>query len=451
MKFLCHAGPWSDKYLTSIVNEISQDNTCIILSAHKKVDKTGLIGIYYSNLSKYKTNKLDISEDDRDIIDRCRLLRAIPKEKAILHLYSMREAIRVVLDSVKPDVVLSETIDSYIMDVLYFECKKRDLQFVGLVTVFLNGYFRISSRGEYNLVRTPTDEEILDTLHLLEAKDYLPNFVKKDKDNPSRVILIKWIRNLVKIPYFSVKRFTSGDYYNYHYWQSVIVAKDWAHVFPRFEIGDENWKSVIENTSKKVIYVPLQMIPEATVDYWCDSVDVIDYEKCLLEFISAHVGLHFLIKEHPNVIGYRNPRLYKALSALPNVTVCPTQVNSNSLFDYYAAVLVWTGTVGFESALRGKPVLSFSHPYYFPSETFFKRVFMETTTNEIEHYISQSKAQLSFSEKTELVSHLLSCVSLGVLKVDGSWSSSNINDVANMRQIAKSLKDYLSKTIYPNV
>lgn len=448
MRYLCHAGPWSDSYLSSIVRHIDADNECIVLSAHKSIDQSGVWYEYYSFLKKNKGIDFKPFDNDNDIIKRCRLLRNIPLKSALWHLNSMRDAIRKVFDKEKPDIILSETIDSYIMDLIYFEAKNRNIPFVGLVTVFLNGYFRISARGEYNYIREPDDLEINEALRLLDNREYLPNFVVKDKKNPKYSILRKWIRNIAKIPYFSIKRITSGDYYNYHYWASLIVSFQWFNFFPRFEIGKSNWNSEITNSGKMVVYVPLQMIPEATVDYWCESLDVIDYDNLLLNFIEKHKGLHFLVKEHPNVIGYRNTTLYSKLESMKNVTICPTQINSNELFEYYSAVLIWTGTVGFESALRGKPVLSFSQPYYFSNKGKFKLVDMNLSTNDILEYIELNKNQLTDSDRFEMIKFLLSGLDKGTLIVDGSWQLSSEKDLERMEQLASSLRNFLKSRVF---
>jgi len=359
----------------------------------------------------------------------------------------MRDAIRTVFDEYEPDVVLSETIDSYIMDLMYFESLKRNIPFIGLIAVFVNGYFRVSARGEHNCMRSPGAQEVSDVLQVLENKSYLPDFVRKDKKNPTLSILRKWLRNIIKIPYFFLKRYVSGDFYNYHYWQSVIISKQWLHFRPRFEIGNKNWLDSLSVVNKPVIYLPLQMIPEATVDYWCETTDVIDYDNSLLKFIDSHQELHFLIKEHPNVIGYRNPSLYDRLSKLFNVTICPTQVESNSLFEHYDAVLVWTGTVGFETVLRGKPALCFSRPYYFPNEDYFKLIRLNTSSAEIVEYIDQCGNGLSVEQKRELVSHLLSGVDKGRLIVDGSWNPSSDSDNKEMILLADSLKRYIDSKL----
>src|SRR5690606_8161969 len=98
----------------------------------------------------------------------------------------------------------------------------------------------------------------------------------------------------------------------------------------------------------------LQHVPEATVDYWCNDLSVIEYERTLLEVVTHRSSdFHFVIKEHPNVLGMRHPALYDKLNTIEGVTICPTNVNSNTLVAASDAVLVWTGSVGFEAALRG--------------------------------------------------------------------------------------------------
>ncbi|MEZ8103068.1 capsular polysaccharide export protein, LipB/KpsS family [Vibrio bivalvicida] len=446
MKFLSHAGPWSDTYLEHIVKEISNDNENLILSAHKSVDSSGLWSMYYKQLDALKNVSFSSSPIDDDIIVRCRLLRSISKNDALLHLNAMKNAIIDVFDRYGPDIVLSETIDSYIMDLLYFECKARGVPFVGLVTVFVNGYFRVSARGEYNFIRDVSDEEVEKVLKLLEDQTYLPGFVQKDKVGTTRKIITKWIRNLIKIPYFSLKRIMSGDFFNYHYWQSVITSKEWAHLFPRFEIGDREWKGKIKLVDSKVIYIPLQMIPEATVDYWCESSDIINYDQVLVDFIDSHKELHFLIKEHPNVIGYRNPKLYNILESKENVTICPTQTPSNLLIDYYDAAMVWTGSVGFEVALRSKPVLSLSPTYYFPDERFYKKISISTDSQEIVDYIDDY-SELSNGDKNELVRHLLSGLDRGQLRVDGTWDENKDDDLEQMKVLSASLAKYIKNEI----
>lgn len=445
LKILCHAGPWSDSYLKCVLSGVDKDANVVILSAHKAVDKSGAAFRYYDFLRLNKKSTYALNARDSDIIQRCRLLRALPLNVALLHLNSMRDALREVYDREQPHFVFSETIDAYVMDLMKFECEDRGIPFVGLVSVFVNGYVRVSARGEFNRVREPSVAEVKKVLEMLEAQSYKPSFVSQA--NRTKAVFRRWFRNLLKIPYFSIKRIVSGERYNYHYWQNLFVSRDWLHIWPRLNVGDNNWKQELGGIEKPIIYVPLQMIPEATVDYWCESLDVIDYDNVLLKFIDFHKDkFHFLIKEHPNVLGFRNPRLYKKLQQRENVTLCPTDINSNEILDIYSAVLVWTGTVGFEAALRSKPVIMLATPYYYNGSDRFKVIDLRTSADEIEQYLANFKA-ITHEQKYSLVKYILSGVVAGKFQVDGSWSESNNKEVEEANLLGSHLKDYLKQLL----
>ncbi len=445
MKFLCHAGPWSDAYFSYLVKEMYPSAKCDILSGHKKVDKSGLCDIYYEEVAKNKNNTYEITEEDLDIIARCRLLRALKINEALLHVNCMRKAICETLSILRPDIVLTETIDSYIMDLLNIESKKRNIPCIGLVTAFVNGCYRVSIRGEYVKSRNVTAEEVDVVLNDLLSKEYLPSFVVNSKQTIRYNAIKNWTRNLIKIPYFFLKRIFSEEKYNYHYWQAHITSAQLASFIPVIDPGEYKYLEKLKGTQSTVIYVPLQMFPEATIDYWCSSRDIIDYECILVDFIKKHKNINFLIKEHPNVVGYRSRRFYKRLKSCENVIFCPTYVQSNSLLNYYDAVLVWTGSVGFESAIRDKPVLCASRPYYFP-ESFNCLIFsMSTSTVEIQKFIEDYYNDHASINQKELVRYLLEGCLEGRVRFDGSWCEENDEQVVEVKKLSTSLKAYIEK------
>ncbi len=443
MKILCHVGPWSKGFFESVCEGIESDSDVLISSAHKSVDDSGISHRYYDFLTKNRHNLYTANEKDEDIIARCRLLRDIPKNQAMLHLNSMREAIAEMFEFYKPDLVLSETIDAYIMDLFYEECKQRNIKFIGLVTCFVNGYFRVSARGEYHNLREPDDSEVERVLNMIEEKSYAPSFVASSKNKPYKSVLKRWVRNLIKPPYFFIKRFLSGEKYNYHYWATQIISSQWFHILPRLNLGQADWENQLEVTDKPIIYVPLQMVPEATVDYWCESLDYIDYDTTLLKFIdNFSTDFHFLIKEHPNVLGFRHPGLYKKLQARNNVTICPTNTRSNEIIDKFDSTLVWTGTVGFESALRGKPVITFCRPFYASGSMFFE-IGLNTKAEDIIDFIDKQSSQLADIEKSNMIKYLLSGLLPGAVKFDGTWSAKSDSDVLMATSLGRNLAIYV--------
>lgn len=440
MKIMCHVGPWSASQYPAIAKALDTDADITLASGHKEVDESGLASRYYDFLDQYKEDGQAPSDAEIDMIKRCRLLRAIELSEAKRHLYCMRSAIGEALDSIKPDLVLSETIDSFLMDLIYVESRKRNIQFIGLVPSFVNGYFRVTARGEYHKLRTPSESETKAVLSLLEEKNYHPAFLQDSKKNPYLSATKRWARNLIKPPYFMVKRVISGEKYNYHYWATQIVSCQWFHIAPKLNLGDANWDEKIKASQKPVIYVPLQMIPEATVDYWCENLEAVDYDNTLIRLIEALSDrFHFLIKEHPNVLGFRNPAIYKKLASLKGVTICPTNINSNKFVERSDAVLVWTGTAGFEAALRGKPVLALCNAYYMSGRKF-KVITTRTNAQEISDFINTQSDPLSYEEKFQMTTHVLSGLLAGRYTIDGSWNPGDEQDVINAKKIGESLR-----------
>ena len=442
MKIMCHVGPWSAGQYPAIARAISADAEITLASGHKKFDQTGLSSRYYDFLDRYQNDGHMVSAGDIDMIKRCRLLRALEPSEAKKHLDCMRFAIAEALDRFKPDLVFSETIDSFLMDLLYAECVRRDIRFIGLVPSFVNGYFRVTARGEHHTLRTPAPEEVQKVLSLLEEKNYHPAFLQDSKQRPCLSATKRWARNLIKPPYFFVKRAISGERYNYHYWATQIVSRQWFHISPKLNLGDPGWEEKVRAAGKPIIYVPLQMIPEATVDYWCDSLEAVDYDNTLVRLIeSLSDSFHFLIKEHPNVLGFRNPAIYKRLASLPGVTICPTYINSNRLVELSATLLVWTGTAGFEAAIRGRPVLALCNAYYMSGRKF-KVISCHVDSGDVAGFLRAQSGPLTHDEKTRMVEHLLSGLLPGKYTIDGTWDATNFKHRQDAQNIGVALARY---------
>lgn len=442
---LCHVGPWSKEQYYFIGSQIEPLADIAILSGHPTCDTTGLFAQYRRIIGEGRSkDPTEATTLELDIISRCRLLRAIEREEALFHLRAMWKAMGKVLDGIKPDLVLTETIDSYVMDVLYFQAKQRKIPFVGLVPTFISGYFRISARGEYVCSRIVGANETQLVLDKLLQKNYKPDFIK---NSDSRIFLYaigRWLRNLTKIPYFWLIRLDRNERFNYHNWATLIVAKQWAHIFPKLNIGQVQWRSRVQQANKPIVFIPLQMIPEATVDYWCEDLDAVDYEAYLLRLV-AHLKNDFtlLFKEHPNVLGYRNPKLYKQLSQFDSVVFAPTHTASQELVDASDTVLVWTGSVGFEAAIRGKPVLTTCDPYYAHGNSF-KKISLQTPVSEIKQYLQSFDHKAAMERNRALVAHVLSGALPGRYIIDGSWSADKPEHMEYAINIAVQIKGYLN-------
>lgn len=440
MKILCHVGPNCKDQFEVIAKGLSVSSEVFFISGFSQVDAVGFARTYHNRVESWDKNiSQPPSDEDIDMIARCRLLRSIPLNEAMIHIAATKEVTGEILDAIKPDFVLCESIDQFFTDILRIESERRNIRFIGLIRTFLNGYFRISARGEYVWSRKPDPEEVELMLSKLLQDSYLPsNLISIKKSLLSRYIKI-WFPNLIKVPYFHMKRILTGEKFVYHYWATKLTTQQYYfHFLPKFKIHDDNWQEKLSKNVNPTIYIPLQHVPEATVDYWCDSLNVIDYEKTLIDFINKlSKDFNFLIKEHPGVLGFRKPSFYSKLSKLSEVTICPTGLPSQVCIDYAAAVLIWTGSVGFEAALRGKPVLALSNSYYSSGDHFFK-IDRGTDIGEIKQFI-ESNNHIAKSEQLVMMSHLLSGFIKGTFKNDGTFDKDNKEDVRDAYQIGKEL------------
>jgi len=441
MKILCYVAPWCVEQYSTIARFIDKESDVVLMSQFSEIDETKMSEKYYDNLNSKDARADDINPDD--FIKRCRLLRHMKRNDALLHLFSMKSAVSNALDLETPTIVISEVVDQYIIDLLRFECQQRGVLFFGLVTSFVNGYFRITSRGEPWQSRDVGDVEVERQIQEIKKINYTPNFTPQNNGKVVTCIAIfkKVVLNWARIPYFFLKRFVyPGQRYNYHYYASYISALNNFQIFPRCWLGDRSWREKSRDKGKLVIFHPLQMYPEATIEYWCTSLTSIEYEKKLVEIVrSMDKFAHFLIKEHPNVIGVRNPRLYKTLSRMDNVTFVPTSVKSNLVLDVSDSVLVWTGSVGFEAALRGKPVLTVCNPYYTQGSKF-KQIDAHTTDKEIIDFIENNSDSLTRADEWRLMSNLLGMLRPGHYINDSSWSRLNPEHIKQAKQIGDQIR-----------
>lgn len=441
-KTLCYLRPYNKLQLYSIAKLFRPKDEIKIFCEHPSVDQTGLPGKYYSYLNNKKkiNNKLFNKTEKREIIARCRLLRNIKKKDALKHLDAMSLAINSVIRNEKPNLIFMQTVDNYISHMMYLISKRKNIKFIGIVTTPINNYFRITSLGECNFNKNYNKNLKYKIYKSYLKKNYVPVFNKKSISNPKKYIFLRWIRNSIKIPFFFIKRLVSGDYYNYHSWSNYIISLMNFNFFFPIEPGDKKWEEKI-NKKKNTIYIPLQMFPEATIDYACENIKYLDYYKNLFLFIKNHHNkFNIVIKEHPNIMGYRPSGFYKKIKRDNRVNVIPTYVNSNLVLNKIDCVLVWTGTVGFDALIRGVPVISFCNPYYASGKRFLK-INQNTNFVKINKHINKyKKTKLSKKEILKTIEYVAKQLFNGNYKYHVEWSKKNFKDMKDLKVMSQSLK-----------
>jgi len=118
------------------------------------------------------------------------------------------------------------------------------------------------------------------------------------------------------------------------------------------------------------IFVALQCEPERQS---CPVGGVFTHQYLMIDLLSKLVpeGWKVYVKEHPSQFkryqsAERSKTIesYDFIAGMPKVELAPLDMTSFELIDHAQATVTVAGTVGWESLVRGKPVLLFSHSWY---------------------------------------------------------------------------------------
>ena len=87
---------------------------------------------------------------------------------------------------------------------------------------------------------------------------------------------------------------------------------------------------------------------------------------------SLPVGYKLVVKEHPQMAGFRPRSFFRELRKIPNVIVANPHVRALDIIPRADLIITIAGTAGFESTLLKKPVVTFGETFY-EALSFVKR------------------------------------------------------------------------------
>ena len=118
------------------------------------------------------------------------------------------------------------------------------------------------------------------------------------------------------------------------------------------------------------IFAALQCEPERQT---CPVGGLFGNQYLMIDLLSKLVpdGWRIYVKEHVSqfkdyqqVERAKGIEFYNMIASLPNVQILPLTYNSFELIDHAKAAATVSGTVGWESLVRGKPTLLFGYSWY---------------------------------------------------------------------------------------
>lgn len=106
----------------------------------------------------------------------------------------------------------------------------------------------------------------------------------------------------------------------------------------------------------KFVYFPLQMQPELAIDvlapYFNNQI-----ETARLIAMSLPSDTTLVVKDHPIMVGRRNPRYLKKIQSQPNIKLIDYNIKTPSILSHCSAVIATCGSIVMEAALLGIPVI----------------------------------------------------------------------------------------------
>ncbi len=281
------------------------------------------------------------------IIMGCRLLRNLNYEEARQKINYVADQWINLMNIERPKLVISVTVDNYILDVIARICEKNNIKYLGLVNSPIPGYSRLTTRGKLEQgLWGPARTEIMDFYRNRRKPSHYEEIKFKVK-------LKKRIVNYAREKYFKIKHlFGANDYH-------TIVNSNWGSIDKGYLNGSINVEV------KEKYFIPLQFTPECTVDYWSPVYPNNDYEQFICDLISNNKSIRFVLKEHPSYMGYRKKSFIEWINKQENCEVISVMADNYDLISKCKAVCTLTGTVGIETVMTGGTLIILGDiPYY---------------------------------------------------------------------------------------
>lgn len=408
MKVLVYTRPRTEGFLKALAERIDLFDEIVYFS-----DSPGLVRGSDALMARFYRFKNGIengthadwplwdSLDEADIHDRCRYLRQLSLRDAALRIRAMASAFDEMIREHRPDLIFGLVMDSYVQDVAHRLMAARGGAYAGILNNMVNGYSRLTAYGEFLTTRTVEDAEIEAAIRQLSDRAYVPS-MQKDfmwSTHPARMFFTSYLHHKGKLGYYWGTRTLGRDPDNFY---ANTVAHDSCMschgvdqlFYRRFQQDD--WRQQVEAAraaGKMIVYLPLQFYPECSLDYWIHKPQMRHFYEIMNRICALDPkDCIILAKEHPSASAMRKSAFYRQLSDARHIALVPFDEPSNGVIAEADLVLTWTGSVGIEAVVRGKPLVSLGGTYFDPGDAFVTLETYEDVTN-LEAFIAKAMAR----------------------------------------------------------
>jgi hypothetical protein len=303
-----------------------------------------------------------------DIICRCRVLRSLDRPLAARMVGAMAQAIEHALDALAPDLVVTFTMDRYVMDVMDRVARARGIDFLEMTTSIVPNEVLFMRRGQLIQLREPEDARIESTAAALSSADFAPTYVRDAKRFGAARYWRIFGYFALRGAYFNALRHIRRDPLNCHYLDALKRLKHKVGIadVAVLNLLDRQWRDKMAAVPpERRVFLGLQLFPEASLDYWLRDPSMVQHDDAVVRYceVLGAAGYRILIKDHPLQFGFRQRQLMRRLAKLPFVVLLPYDAPTNFLLAQCGVSVTFTGTIGFQAALAGICSVV-TEPYY---------------------------------------------------------------------------------------
>jgi hypothetical protein len=311
-----------------------------------------------------------------DIILRCRVLRSLDRTLALRMIGAMAQAIELAFDALDPDLVLTFTIDRYVMDVMERVARRRGVDFLEMTTSIIPDQVMLMRRGRPARLREPSEAEIEAATAVLCEPDFAPAYVRDAKRFSVWQFWRVFAHFAIRGAFFNIIRFVRRDPLNLFYLDSLKRLKHKVRVRDAavLRMLDRNWESRLDEVPReRRVFLGLQLFPEASLDYWLNARDMLAHDDVVMRYCEelGQAGYRIFVKDHPLQFGFRQREIFERLSNLSYVILVPYEVTAGEMIQKCGVSLTFTGTIGFQAALAGLCSIA-TDPYYATEPDFLQ-------------------------------------------------------------------------------
>lgn len=433
----------------NIGDSLSNEYNVKVITEHKTNVIDSLKDSFYYYLDK-KDKKTIFSKAEIDnIYNRCRVIRSLPKNLAVEMIISYENVFEELFSTQQFHYIFSFPIDRYPMDVLERVAKRYGVEYFEVTACLFDNTSMLLKRGKVikmpdGIEKSISFEEAFSTL---VSPKYTPVYVRK----PKKYNKFKWLKvfswQYARDIVFKLIMILENDRRSLHYLDSQMYLKHKASLSDIFvnKYVNYNYQEVMKNNPKeKNVIIALQLYPEASIDYWVEDMEIVNYEPFMFKLIKqlSNKGYTIFLKDHPLQFGFRQVKFIKEAIQIPNVHFLPYNSDINEILENVSISVTTTGTVGLQAALRG--IISIVTPSYYSNSTDF---IVLNSANDLSLLNSKIQQQLGNpvnleERRNRLIEHLYEISLAG--DIFSFRQKDNFETNTSLNQLINSIKKFLT-------